>query len=105
MGRVRIAVGELMPTRARSRAMGAAALACAATLLATAPAGSAIGPGMPKPGAQFTVFDHRTVADGWHLEMTVGKSGDFLDQLVLYSERCNEVVTTRHVPIRSDASI
>jgi hypothetical protein len=94
-----------MSAGAHRHAIGAAVLACAATLLATAPAGSAAPTGMPKPGAQFNVFDHRTAGDGWHLEMTVGTSGDSLSQLVLYSERCNELVTTRHVPIRSDGSI
>jgi hypothetical protein len=87
--------------RASSRRIGAAALACAGTLLAVTPAWAV----MPKPGAEFTVFDHRTVGDGWHIQMTVAKDGRFLRQLVLYSEHCNATVLTGHVRIRDDGTI
>jgi hypothetical protein len=63
-----------MSAGAHRHAIGAAVLACAATLLATAPAGSAAPTGMPKPGAQFNVFDHRTAGDGWHLAIPSANS-------------------------------
>jgi hypothetical protein len=60
---------------------------------------------MPKPDTQYTMFDHRTAGDGWHIEMTVSKDPHFLGELVLYSERCNESVQTKHVFIRDNGII
>jgi hypothetical protein len=88
------------------RVIGAAAAACACALLALPLATTATAESvLPASGAQFTVFDHRTPGDGWHVQMTVAKDRHFLGQLVLYSERCTETVITKHVYIRDDASI
>src|SRR4051794_40320991 len=86
-----IVKGGVVTGRACRRAIGATALVSACLLLCLAPARSATpSPVMPKPNTQYTVFDHRTVGNGWHIEMTVSSDPRFLSQLVLYSERCNE---------------
>ena len=77
-------------------------VSCAAALFLAADARAA----MPMPGAHFLFHDHRTVGDGWHIEMIVGKKDPhFLRQLVLYSERCGETILSTHVRIRDDGTI
>lgn len=80
----------------RSRALGRVALACA--LVSVMPVASASG-AEPRAGARFAVHDHRTPADGWHLELEVSADPRRLRQLVLHSERCGATVLAKDLPV------
>src|SRR5688572_21735574 len=62
----------------------AAAGAVAAFLLFPATAGAVL----PKPGKSYTVHDHQTPGDNWHVELKINKTGRQIVGAVLHAERC-----------------
>lgn len=84
----------------RTRLGGLVALL--ASVAATAGAHAAV----PTAGAEFSVHDHATPGDAWHVEAKVNRRSDRLKSLVIASERCGDHTPfAQSVPIDAEGRV
>jgi hypothetical protein len=60
----------------------------------------------PVKGARYTVHDHRTKGDAWHVELEVSKRDSArLRMVVLYDERCEETIASEGVQLTPEGVV